>query len=311
DYLTCNREARCLGSFTLLTAYRFGVPMDAKRMLRVVRDDITNPANADVMNGVCPDVSQILDVTDCAAYAADLADELGETAIAAALRPVAAKWREAFSPATGLLREDSDFYEGTNWNYSFRPLHEMDDRVALAGGPAKFTAYLDRFFGYGAPPVVNPVTPGDETAVAKGIALHRFEGFNNESDMEAPFAYLYVGRPDRTAEIIHGGMTYMFTTGEGGLPGNNDSGGLSSYFVWCALGLFPIPGADYVLLTAPVYDGATVTLANGRTLQVTVDRPSADAVFLKTARFNGKTVENDRLALASLLEGGELVFELC
>lgn len=304
SYLTSNNEARCLGSFALLTAYRFGVPMDEKRLLRVVRDDVLNPANNDVMTGVCKDVSQILDVADCAAYAADLAEECGEPAIAAELRPVAELWRTAFDASIGLLREDSDFYEGTNWNYSFRPLHEMAQRIALAGGEEQFVAYLDRFFGYGAPPVVNPTVPEDGASVEKGIALRRFEGFNNESDMEAPFAYLYAGRPDRTAEIIDAGMRCMFTTGEGGLPGNNDSGGLSSYYVWCALGLFPIPGADYVLLTPPTFDGATVTLATGNTLTVT--RKHGD---IKCIKWNGKEIAANRLPLRALLQGGTLEFE--
>ena len=59
-----------------------------------------------------------------------------------------------------------------------------------------------------------------------GYALNRFEGLNNEPDMEAPWAYHYVGRPDRTAEVVHSAINNQFGLGRGGLPGNDDSGGV-------------------------------------------------------------------------------------
>ena len=85
-----------------------------------------------------------------------------------------------------------------------------------------------------------------------GYALNRFEGLNNEPDMEVPWAYHYVGRPDRTAEVVHAAVHQMFGLGRGGLPGNDDSGGLSSWYVWASLGLFPVAGQSLYLLNAPV-----------------------------------------------------------
>ena len=81
--------------------------------------------------------------------------------------------------------------------------------------------------------------PGVEE-MAAGYALNRFEGLNNEPDMEAPWAYHYAGRPDRTAEVVHAAVQNQFGIGRGGLPGNDDSGGLSSWYVWASLG--PVPG---------------------------------------------------------------------
>ena len=86
-----------------------------------------------------------------------------------------------------------------------------------------------------------------------GYALNRFEGLNNEPDMEAPWAYHYAGRPDRTAEVVHAALTWQFGTGPGGLPGNDDSGGLSSWYVWASLGLFPVAGQSLFLVNSPAF----------------------------------------------------------
>ena len=101
-------------------------------------------------------------------------------------------WKKAFDPQTGLLRDDSDYYEGENWNYSFRFLHNMEERIELAGGKERFCELLDTFFGY---------IPSDTPT---------FEGMNNEPDMEAPYAYLYIGRHDRTAEVVTAALRQRF-----------------------------------------------------------------------------------------------------
>jgi putative alpha-1,2-mannosidase len=95
--------------------------------------------------------------------------------------------------------------------------------------------------------------PCDPADLIAGYALDRFEGLNNEPDMETPWAYHYCGRPDRTAEIVHAALTGQFGVGRGGLPGNDDSGGLSSWYVWASLGLFPVAGQSLVLLNAPLF----------------------------------------------------------
>ena len=128
------------------------------------------------------------------------------------------------TPTTGLLL-DSTYYEGGRWNYSFRLLHDMEARIDLAGGEAAFIELLDQFFGYGADPVKQLAEHPSTDDLVAGYALNRFEGLNNEPDMEAPWAYHYAGRPDRTAEVVHAGVNNMFGLGRGGLPGNDDSGG--------------------------------------------------------------------------------------
>jgi len=100
--------------------------------------------------------------------------------------------------------------------------------LILYASEVDFVADLARFFGYGQPPVVQPTVPWDRATMQYGHLLHRFEGYDNEPDIETPYGYLYVRCHDRAAEVVRAGMRYMFITGHGGLPGNNDSGGLTS-----------------------------------------------------------------------------------
>src|SRR3712207_9597296 len=77
------------------------------------------------------------------------------------------------------------------------------------------------------------------------------------------FRSQYAGRPDRTADVVHAVVQNQFGTGRGGLPGNDDSGGLSSWYVWASLGLFPVVGQNLFLLNAPSWRSSRTRVARG------------------------------------------------
>ncbi|MEM9655447.1 MAG: glycoside hydrolase domain-containing protein, partial [Actinomycetota bacterium] len=208
---------------------------------------------------------------------------------------LATRWRNAFDPDTGLL-VDSTFYEGGRWNYSFRLLHDMAARIELTGGEDRFMELLDRFFGHGAPSVKQLGQAPSSEEVAAGYALNRFEGLNNEPDIEAPWAYHYVGRPDRTAEIVHHILQNQFGTGRGGLPGNDDSGGLSSWYVWASLGLFPVAGQNLFLVNAPAFRGGRIARGGGAELTITTEgftarHPDAGPQYVVAARLDHQPLD--------------------
>ena len=165
-----------------------------------------------------------------------MAEYLGDTTLVTQLTELAARWCNAFDPELGLLK-DSTFYEGSRHNYAFRLTHDMPGRIALGGCPERYIEQLDTFFGYGAESVQQLSQAPSAAEVLAGYNLGRFEGLNNEPDMDVPWAYHYLGQPDRTAEIVHNVLHQQFGTGRGGLPGNDDSGALSSWFVWASLGV--------------------------------------------------------------------------
>lgn len=312
DYSAHSGQARTLGSYVLMTGYRLGIPMDAHRMLKVIESDILSEYEKDNSGGEyeSSSLSRTLDLTECAALAAEIAAEECEFEIREKLLPIAAKSFDCYSPETGLLRSDSDYYEGSLWNYSFRQMADMDRRIGIAGGRDKFVALMDKFFGYGAKDTVQPTDPFNYEPVKKGLALGRFEGFNNESDTEAPFSYIYAGRHDRTCEIIRSGMKCMFTTGRGGLPGNNDSGALSSYYVMMALGLFPVAGQNLFLIGSPFVDRAKITLSSGRILEIEVKGNSPENIYVEKVSFGGKELTGYRIEATELMRGGKLEFTM-
>ena len=288
------KQARLNAEHMLYDAWIRGVPADWESIYRQMKADIFRADFRDFTeNGVCPKTTHTLDMAEGCHAAAEMAEQLGHPDDAALLYGLAGHWKNAFDPATGLLWEDSDYYEGNHWNYSFRPMRCMEERIRLAGGAAGFEALLDHFFGF--------TDPEDRSG--------RFEGFNNETDMETPWAYAYIGRHDKLAQILRAADRYMFrtkegSTGWGGIPGNNDSGGMSSCYVWNCLGLFPVSGQNRMLIGTPKFSRTTLRLANGRTLVIRREGVYTSPV---SAVFNGKTCGGLTLTASGMMEGGELV----
>jgi len=254
-------------------------------------------------------ITHTLDLTYGCHMTERMAGFLGDTELAGTMRWHAARWHEAFDPETGLLM-DSTFYEGGKWNYSFRLMHDMAGRIELAGGDEAFTKLLDSFFGYGAAPVKQlGLPPYAEGEMAAGFALNVFEGLNNEPDMETPYNYAYCGRHDRLCEVVRAVMQYAFSTGRGGLPGNDDSGALSSWYVWSAIGLFPVAGQDAVLIGSPIFDAATMKLPEGQ-LRVVANGNSDEAIYVQSAMLNGELLDRAYLTCKELMAGGELVLKM-
>ena len=266
-----------------------------------------------LLRGVTHPISHTLDLSFGYQCTAQVARYVGDHTLAEQFEELATRWVNAFDPKTGLLI-DSAYYEGGKWNYSFRILHDMQARIALAGGEEAFVAMLDSFFGYGADPVKQVGERPSVEDLAAGYALNRFEGLNNEPDMEAPWAYHYAGRPDRTAEVVHAALNNMFGLGPGGLPGNDDSGGLSSWYVWAALGLFPIAGQSLYLINAPSFAVSRVSL-NGVELSIQTESfvepaPDEPVQYVQSVVFNDEPLERTWLAATELHRGGQLLITL-
>jgi len=266
-----------------------------------------------LLRGVAHPITHTLDLAFGYHCTAQVARHVGDRQLAAQCDALATRWVNAFQPDTGLL-VDSSYYEGGRWNYSFRVLHDMAARIDLAGGEDAFLELLDGFFGYGAEPVRQVGERPSAAELLAGYGLNRFEGLNNEPDMEVPWAYHYVGRPDRTAEVVHAAVHCQFGLGRGGLPGNDDSGGLSSWYVWACLGLFPIAGQSLYLLNAPSFARSRVNLGTEELAIETsgfVEPTATGPVqYVQAVTFDGQPVEQSWLSARELHRGGRLQIQL-
>ncbi|MEM6749563.1 MAG: glycoside hydrolase domain-containing protein [Planctomycetota bacterium] len=300
------RQASALAHVSILDARLRELPgIDWDFALTYMDKDLQRGYGEDFLEkGVVHPLVHTLDLAYGCYCTARLAQLQGDKALAERMAGLAGRWRNAYDESTGLLRE-STYYEGRKWNYSFRFLHDMPGRVGLAGGPEKFCALLDRFFGYDAGPVAQLGLPPHGEAEEAGYRLNRFEGLNNEPDMEAPYAYLFAGRHDRCAEVVQAGMRYMYAPGRGGLPGNDDSGAMSSWYVWSAMGLFPVAGQDAWLIGSPRFPEAELQTQGGP-LRVLADGLSSDRIYVAGATWNGEAWPHAWLPQHKAIEGGEL-----
>lgn len=294
-------QARMLAEHILFDYYIRGGEKYADRILALADADMAHYSDFKE-TGFCERYTHILDSAEGFGAMAELAEKVGDTERAEKYKQLSKNWINAFDKETGLLSENSRYYEGDLYNYSFRLLRNMDERVAIKG-KEKFVSDLDHFFGYSRDDVVQSTEPEFNPLT---LEIHSFEGFNNESDIETPFAYSYVGEHNKTCEIMRAGMKYMFTTGEGGLPGNNDSGGLSSLYVWSVLGLFPVSGQNLMFIGSPAADGGTFHLSNGKNFRVKVYGNSDENIYVKRAVLNGVELPDFRFTVTEMLQGGLL-----
>jgi putative alpha-1,2-mannosidase len=303
-------QARALAHHTIADAYYRHIDgIDWQRALALMERDLHRPRNDDFYtDGLVYPVTHTLDLAAACFCAAQVAKGLGDRGQYEQMMALSGRWRGAYDAGTGKLIE-ARYYEGGLWNYSFRLLHDMAGRIALYPSEAAFVSDLDRFFGYGQPPVAQPVDPADRDYMAWGHALNRFEGYNNEPDIETPYAYHYAGRPDRAAEVVRAGMRYMFTTGRGGLPGNNDSGGLTSCYLWNAIGLFPVTGQPVFLIGSPLFPRAVLDLPGG-SFVVEATATSTENLHVQRARLNGTAIDRAYLTVDEVLRGGTLRLDM-
>jgi len=299
----CEQQGKMFGIFILLDAYFSG--LIGKDVIEecVIREFEREDYDEFKKSGTFQRYTHILDVTDICFDVAAVTDnkELKDR-----LLTYAENWKKAYD-SDGLMSVKSPYYEGDRYTYSFRLQSNMKDRIELAGGKERFTELLDDFFGFSGESV-EQITELDAYKLIESKQYHRFEGFNNECDMETPYAYIFADRHDRLCEIVHACVKESFGTGINGLPGNNDSGGLSSCFMWNALGIFPYSGKGEFLLGSPHFKNAKIKLPQGKTLEIVANNLSDGRFYVDKITFNGIEIKDYRIKTEKLLEGGTLEF---
>jgi predicted alpha-1,2-mannosidase len=181
---------------------------------------------------------------------------------------------------------DAPFYEGSSAQYSTYVPHDVGGLIAATGGETRFMAWLDRLFDGG--------------------------GYNhsNEPDFLAPYLYIHAGRPDRTAERVRAILAKDYHPTLGGLPGNDDAGAMSSWYVWSAVGLFPNAGQPFYYIASPVFTRTTIKLEGGRSFTINAPRASAANLYVVAARLNGKPIDRAWLTHEEIVRGGVLDLDM-
>ncbi|WP_326695023.1 GH92 family glycosyl hydrolase [Streptomyces sp. NBC_01267] len=203
-------------------------------------------------------------------------------------------WAGTFTPATG-----SGFVEGSSARYTWMVYSDVAGLASAMGGKETAVQRLDSFFR--APDGTFDFSAKDDT---------RYDA-TNEPDINAPYLYDYLGVPYKTQETVRAELDQLWTDGPGGIPGNDDAGTMSSWYVFSALGMYPqIPSRADLTLSAPLFPKAVVHTGHGRTITVNAPAASAGNAYIQGLEVNGKKSGKPWVPASFVTEGGTLDYAL-
>ncbi|WP_103890570.1 GH92 family glycosyl hydrolase [Actinacidiphila yanglinensis] len=199
-----------------------------------------------------------------------------------------------FSPATG-----DGFVEGSSARYSWMVYSDVAGLAQAMGGDKATVDRLDSFFR--APDGSFDFTAQDQT---------RYDP-TNEPDINAPYLYDYLGAPYKTQQTVRAETDTLWTNTPGGIPGNDDAGTMSSWYVFSALGMYPqVPSRADLVLSAPVFPHAVIHTGLGKTITVNAPQASTKNIYIQSLRTNGKKSDQPWVPASFATHGGTLDYTL-
>ena len=196
-------------------------------------------------------------------------------------------WKANFDPLQSGTWGSDGFYEGNPWTYSTYVPQDVAGLIQASSGRARFVERMDAFF-----------------------ELPDRYDVGNEPGFLAPYLYLWAGRPDRTQSRIRAILAASFHSGPKGLPGNDDSGAMSSWYAFGKMGFYPNAAQDVYLIGSPAFRRVTLHLANGRQFIIATEGDPASTPYIARATWNGRPFERTWFTHEELMRGGTLVFTL-
>jgi predicted alpha-1,2-mannosidase len=210
------------------------------------------------------------------------------------------------SPFDVLGTHGQGFIEGNAWNYSLYVPHQIPGMIDLMGGEKRFSRHLDSLFSMH---LADEHFSGTEDITRDGIIGCYVHG--NEPGHHIPYLYNWARRPDRTQERVRMILRSMYAPTPDGLCGNDDCGQMSAWYVFSALGFYPVcPGSSEYALGSPLVRSATIHLENGNTLDIRVENQSEENVHVREVLFNGARINENSIDHQMLTGGGTLTFIL-
>ncbi len=226
---------------------------------------------------------------------AQLAGKLGFIADRNELLHRAHFYRNIFNPETKFMQakttnglwEQEGFREGDKWTYSWFVPHDIRGLINLMGGDELFVKKLDECF-------------------RAGYYVH-----DNEPALHYTYLFNYAGAPWLTQEWVDQVRRVNYSTKAGGLPGNDDLGALSAWYVFSALGFYPVcPGRPVYDLGLPLFEAMDIQLQNGLLFKVKAPGISAKNKYVTSIKLNGTELSRNWISHNEIINGGELIFEM-
>ncbi|WP_396022234.1 GH92 family glycosyl hydrolase [Chryseobacterium suipulveris] len=196
------------------------------------------------------------------------------------------------------------FIEGNAFNYGLYVPQNIPEMIKMMGGKNKFSKHLDEIF---TTEIAEKYIEKNEDITRDGIIGNYVHG--NEPGHHIPYLYNFTNDPWKTQERVRMIMRKMYSHGEDGLCGNDDAGQMSAWYVFSAMGFYPVlPGSDEYQLGSPLLISAKINLENGKTLKIRTENQSEKNVYVSKILVNGKEIKNQTLKHSDIANGGEIVF---
>jgi predicted alpha-1,2-mannosidase len=281
---------------------------------------------------VTPERRQAVSVTIENSYddwcVAQLAMALGKQADATYFTKLAHNYENVFNPRIGFMAPRSAdgewvadfdpklgggqggrayFTEVDSWIYSFSVQHDPAGLIHLMGGRDAFNSKLDRLFveQYGTSKYEFLAQFPDATGLVGLYAQ------GNEPSFHIPYLYDFSGQPWKTQQRVRQLLDVWYGDGPLGIPGDDDGGATSSWYVLSALGFYPVcPGSPVYEIGSPLFAKAVVRMANGKEFTIAANHVSAQNKYIQSAQLNGKPLDKPWFSHAEIAGGGTLILEM-
>ena len=210
-------------------------------------------------------------------------------------------FRDEFDP---LNTHGQGFIEGNAWNYGLYVPHEPERLVEMMGGKEEFSIMLDSLYTM---QLTDEHIEANEDITHDGIIGLYVHG--NEPGHHIPYLYNWTDQPYKTQERVRMICNTMYANAPDGLCGNDDCGQMSAWYIFSALGFYPVcPGSEDYAIGSPTIVSAEIKLSKRRTLKISTENQSPENVYVQEVTFNGRKLENWIIRHSDIMRGGELKF---
>ncbi|UAK41786.1 GH92 family glycosyl hydrolase [Bacteroides nordii] len=251
---------------------------------------------------------------------AQLAKKLGKNNDHERFMKRSAFYRNLFNPETGFFQSKNDkgewiepfdpykyganggypFTEGNAWQYFWYVPQNIPDLITLTGGNKAFTTKLDTFF------TVNHQS-GELNDNASGFVGQYAHG--NEPSHHVAYLYTCAGEPWKTQKYVAHIMNNLYNDTSSGYAGNDDCGEMSAWYIFGALGFYPVnPASGEYIIGTPMLEKATIHLPDGKTFAIKAPRKKGNEIYIRSIKLNGKKYTKNYITHQDILNGGTLEF---
>src|SRR6202012_1819581 len=252
---------------------------------------------------------------------AQIAKKLNRTEIYDEFFKRSQNWKNVFNPKSGFMQPkmsdgsfrtkfdpfttiNMGFIEGNAWNYTLYVPHDPAGLIQMMGGNKHFITYADSLFSYNLPDKYFAET---EDITRDGIIGNYVHG--NEPSHHDAYLYDWTDKPWKTQEKIRLILKLQYKPTPDGLGGNDDTGQMSAWYIFSAMGFYPVaPGSDQYAIGSPAVDHAVLNLESGKTFVINVKNQSPKNVYIQKILLNGKPLDGWFINHADIMNGGEMEF---